>query len=317
MTNRFFSHAREVRSMATGGSRALASPKVSVIIPVYNHAGELQRCLEALARQTLPRAEMEVLVVDNGSTEDLAGVRDGHAWVTWLHEPLPGSYAARNRALAEARGDVLAFTDADCLPQDDWLERGLGHLALEPAVGMLAGRVELFPADPRKPTGSELWDMEFGLRNEDYLRKDQFGVTANLFVRRAVFARVGPFDDRLKSSGDLEWGKRAHAAGVVQRFAGDVVVRHPARPGLRELASKARRIRGGYHDRGLLPRGGRLARRWLSLALPPRGRGPALRRISSRHGRRAAARFYATCMVRNWVVLLEEIRLRLGGTSRR
>ncbi|MEA3136704.1 MAG: hypothetical protein QOC71_985 [Thermoplasmata archaeon] len=293
------------------------TPLVSVVIPTYNSDPVLVLCLEALARQTYPADRTEVLVVDNGSTETDAAMRARFPQVRWLSEPQPGSYAARNRGLREAKGDVLAFTDADCLPAPDWLERGVAALQADPGLGMVAGHVELFPRDPRHPTGAELWDMQYGLNPRQYLEEMHFGATANLFTRPDVVAAVGPFDATLKSSGDREWGERAWAAGVRQAFRADVHVKHPARVGLRALAAKTRRIRGGYADRGHLPRGWPLARRWIAHALPPARILPATRRIGGQHGATAAIRFYGAYYYRRLVLVAEEVRLAMGGTSRR
>src|SRR5688572_5665963 len=100
-------------------------PVVSVIIAVWNSPCQIRQCLAALERQTLPRDQFEILVVDNGSTDDTAAVAHAVPGVTVIEEARPGSYAARNRGLVAARGEYVAFTDADCLPAPDWLEAAL------------------------------------------------------------------------------------------------------------------------------------------------------------------------------------------------
>src|ERR1041385_9155423 len=110
-------------------------PDVSVVIPVLGDAERLALCLDALDRQTLPANRFEVIVVDNASDRDeaIAAVVAEHApRFRLLHEPRPGSYAARNRAIADARGTIIAFTDADCIPRPDWLERGIAALHAAP-----------------------------------------------------------------------------------------------------------------------------------------------------------------------------------------
>ena len=91
-------------------------PFISVIIPVWNSPDLLAKCLAALAVQSYPRERYEVLVVDNGSTDSTAAVARNYPFVTLLSEPVPGAYRARNRGLAAARGEYVAFTDADCIP---------------------------------------------------------------------------------------------------------------------------------------------------------------------------------------------------------
>jgi len=104
-------------------------PLVGVVIPVYNDWAGLQRCLQALARQSYPSDLLRVRVVDNGSSD-------------WPPQPLfprsvevirhakPGSYGARNKAALEWEVDVLAFTDADCEPDPHWIAAGVQALQL-------------------------------------------------------------------------------------------------------------------------------------------------------------------------------------------
>lgn len=293
------------------------APLVTVIVPTYESEASLDACLQALERQTLGADRVEVLVVDNGTRRLDQAMRARHAGVHWLTEEVPGSYAARNRGIAAARGDVLAFTDADCVPEPSWLERGLAALQADPSLGVVAGKVVLFAKDARRPRGAELWDIEYGIDNETFHAKQQFGATANLVVRRSVMETVGPFDAKLKSGGDRDWGRRAAALGIKQAFVADVVVLHPARRTLRAVVAKARRVTGGRHASGLLPGGKALVRRWASNTLPPWHLGPVLRRISHRHGRLAALRFYGATYVRRLVGVGEELRIRLGGRPRR
>ncbi|MEA3165805.1 MAG: hypothetical protein QOJ26_671, partial [Thermoplasmata archaeon] len=98
-----------------------ARPPVSVIIPVYNDLQNLRRCLQHLRRQTWPADRREVLVVDNGSAEDLSPLKAEFPEVRWFAEPAPGSYAARNLAIPQASHDILAFIDSDCFAVPGWM----------------------------------------------------------------------------------------------------------------------------------------------------------------------------------------------------
>src|ERR1041384_5139232 len=93
---------------------------VSVIVPVWNDAERLGHCLHALEKQTYPAESYEVIVVDNGSTDSVACLVAAYGRARLVSEQRPGSYAARNTGLNLARGQVIAFTDADCLPAPDW-----------------------------------------------------------------------------------------------------------------------------------------------------------------------------------------------------
>jgi glycosyltransferase involved in cell wall biosynthesis len=232
-----------------------------VIVPVFNHKGELNRCLAALATQTFPRKRFEVVIVDNGPVEGSAARIDEltvalsefpHSQA--LHQPLPGSYAARNLGLTAASGEVLAFTDDDCIPQSDWLLTGVSYLHDHPDVDAVAGAIEIFALDDVRRTGAELYELRHGFQQEKYVHTGGFGATANLFARRAAFELVGAFDATLKSGGDKEWGYRGKLGGLTMVFDSAVRVRHPARRSLAELRTKAYRVADGdmvlRHRRG-------------------------------------------------------------------
>ncbi|MBO1348747.1 MAG: glycosyltransferase family 2 protein [Hormoscilla sp. GUM202] len=98
---------------------------VSVIIPVYNDAEPLRTCLECLENQTYPKESYEVIVVDNASQSDTASVVNEFSQAMITYEKKPGSYAARNKGISVAKGEIIAFTDADCIPAADWIEKGV------------------------------------------------------------------------------------------------------------------------------------------------------------------------------------------------
>ena len=211
----------------------------SVIVPTYGDGASLSRCLAALAAQTHAAERFEVLVVDNEEVPRPAPRLPPNA--RWLHEPSPGSYAARNRALREARGALLAFTDADCVPADDWVAAGVAALGRAPEVARLAGAVDLMESGP--VTAATLHERVFGFRQERLADRGT-SVTANMWARRAVFDAIGPFDPALRSGGDVAWGLAAQARGFAVRYAPEVRVSHPSRDAA-ALVAKARRVYAG------------------------------------------------------------------------
>lgn len=187
-------------------------PLVSVIVPVLEDQARLDACLAALAAQTYPRDAFEVIVVDNGSSPPM---RVDAGWARLLVEPRPGSYAARNTGIAAARGEIFAFTDADCLPAPDWLEGGVRRIVTEPGVGLVAGAIEVFCRNPDRPTVAELFELHcWGFPQRRFVEQDGFGATANLFATRAAIEAVGGFDSSLMSGGDVDFGERVRAAGA-------------------------------------------------------------------------------------------------------
>jgi glycosyltransferase involved in cell wall biosynthesis len=199
---------------------------VSVIVPVRNDAARIGRCLEALLAQTWPPDRLEVIVVDNGSVDETRGrVRDFP--VTLLVERSARSpYAARNLGLARAGGEILAFTDADCVPAKDWIERGVAKLA-EEEVDLVGGCVEFRFSEP--PRAAELVDALHNLDNERSIADRGVAKTGNLLVLRRVFDALGPFDGQRRSGGDVEFTARASGAGFHLAFAPEARVEKPAR----------------------------------------------------------------------------------------
>lgn len=223
-------------------------PFVSVIVPVWNDGARLEACLRALEAQTYPDDLYEVVVVDNDSEEAVGPFVERHKRTRLVHETRPGSYAARNVGLAHARGDVFAFTDADCLPASDWIEKGVERLMRGGGRTVVAGRVEMFPRSQKRPNAVEQYEVLFALAQREFVGRYGFGATANLFAWRETLARVGPFLAEVKSGGDLEWGRRAAACGYAFEFDEETRVRHPARATLSQLYSKIVRVTGGLHD---------------------------------------------------------------------
>ena len=225
-------------------------PFVSVVIPVYNDNDGLVRCLGAVLGQDYPADSFEIIVVDNASHPaiDLPESNPKLPPVNLVVEKKPGSYAARNRGIASAKGEVFAFTDADCLPAKNWLKSAVNRLTGEPRNIILGGKISVFSAVPEKPTCIELYDMNFGLRQVRYVQVYGFAATANLIASKRVFKIVGKFNSELKSGGDHEWAMRAAAKGYQIVYAPEVEIFHPARRSLAAVLVKIRRTAGGHHD---------------------------------------------------------------------
>lgn len=224
-------------------------PTVSIIIPVYNDNQSLALCLRALGRQTYPQDRYEIIVVDNNSQEDVNEVVINFERAKLIHESQPGSYIARNRGLSVAQGDVIAFTDADCIPTPGWLEQGVSTLLSAPNVGLVAGHIDLFAQDINNPNPFELYEMlEMGFPQDKFIENGHFGVTANLFTFKHVIQAVGDFDKTLKSGGDKQWGQRVFQAGYQQLYAKDACIKHPTRNTWKDLNKRGTRIIGGRYD---------------------------------------------------------------------
>ena len=240
-------------------------PEISVVVPHYQDLVRLDLCLTALEAQTFDRRKFEIIVADNNSPIGAAAVEacvGGRARVVFV--PHKGAGPARNGGVAVARGNILAFTDADCIPEPEWLAEGVKRLADFDLVG---GRMTVLVDDPRSMTPEEAFERIFAFKNDVYVNRLGFTVTANLFCSRAVFDSVGNFLGA-KMAEDADWCYRARAAGYKIGYAENSVVGHPARKSWRELLGKWRRVNMDNYGLAVQSPGGRS--RWFlrSLLLP-------------------------------------------------
>lgn len=216
-------------------------PRISIIVPAHDAADTLPTLLARVAAQSLPEEDFELIVVDDCSTDDTAGVVEDSGFARLVRAGRrSGSFAARNLGAAVARGEYLAFTDADCVPAPDWLEQALAAFD-DPGLELVAGGIGM-PLG-RVPSTAALIDSARCLDQERYAREG-FGATANLVVRRELFDRLGGFNGSIVSGGDTEFGYRAIAAGASLRYAAQARIEHEPRASARGLARKAFRL--GY-----------------------------------------------------------------------
>ena len=237
----------------------------TVIIPVLNDPEGIATALRSL---TLDDERLDVIVVDNGSDDDTPAVLAGfkpHPSVTFMHEPREHSqFAARNSAIAAAAADYYVFIDADMWVPTGWIEDM--DLALR-STGALYAAVAVELEMPPRPTIMDRYDHHTGFPIRRYIVTKQFAPTCSLIIHHSVFDEIGLFDDRLHSGGDVEFGKRAVAAGFDITYLSDVTTSHPTRSTLAKHVRKAIRVGRGHaqmrrwHDRlfdapGNVPRPG-------------------------------------------------------------
>jgi GT2 family glycosyltransferase len=218
---------------------------VSVIIATFNRAALLDECLDHLRRQRFSAGD-EVIVVDNGSTDDTAAVVARHqarlaAPLHLLHENRPGKSRAIARALAVATGDILAFTDDDVNVEIDWFG-ALRDAMADPAVALVGGpiRPRWQPTVPRwirrardrhPRLGAPIALLDYGNRPAELGSRAALG--ANLAIRRDVFTQVGGFPAHLGklrgtllSGEDHELCRRVQDAGFRAMYVPAVAVQH-------------------------------------------------------------------------------------------
>ena len=228
------------RTVQTG---TLVTTHVSVIVPVRCDA-RLAVCLDALSRQRTEYA-FEVIVVDNDPTGTSRGIAERFG-ATYVLEPRPGSYVARMAGVVVAKGDWLAFTDADCRPTPTWINAGMR--ALRDDLDLIVGPVRTGPAPLGGSNPVTEYSRALMFDVEQMFRSKGTGVTANLWIARARFNAVGGFTNESWSGQDQELCRRHQRLGGRCRLADDVVVEHPPLASLKQLLGRTRRIAGGEFD---------------------------------------------------------------------
>ena len=212
-------------------------PFVSVIVPHLNMPEQLLHCLQSLMGQGYPRDRFEVIVVDNGSSEVPLEVVDRFDGVRLEREMSPGPGPARNRGVAPARGDILAFIDADCTADKRWLETIAQRFEMNKGELILGGDVRIAIKDPQRLTMLEAYESVFAYRQKEYIEKQGFSGTGNLAVRRHDFDAIGPFAG-ISVAEDRDWGRRARSLGYDVVYMPEMIVFHPARENFDELFEK-------------------------------------------------------------------------------
>jgi GT2 family glycosyltransferase len=231
----------------------LAEPAASVVICTRNRPEELARCLASFKRQTVhPR---EIIVVDNGSTDDRTRRAAEAAGVVYVREDRPGLDIARNSGARVAISDIIAYTDDDIVLHPRWLQQLISAFDT-PEIMAVTGLV--LPAE--LSTEAQFHFEAFWSFGQGYVRKDfdkalftsyrheafpawEVGAGASMAFRREIFQKVGLFDERLDvgqagCSGDSEFWYRILAHGHTCRYEPSAVAFHFHRKTLDGLSSQ-------------------------------------------------------------------------------
>jgi cellulose synthase/poly-beta-1,6-N-acetylglucosamine synthase-like glycosyltransferase len=200
-------------------------PEISVVIPAHNASHTIDACLQSLCDQDLPRERFEIIVVENGSTDDTwerIGRYDVHA----IRSDQKGQYRAIDRGIEDARGDRLALIDADCKARPDWLRRLAEALDSDPSLGGVGGPLIVASEESlveRYTDYRRILDQCKML--EDHPCSPPFVVTANAMFRMDLVRKIGGFDPNLVP-GDADFSWRLQWEGWRVGYAPDAAVEH-------------------------------------------------------------------------------------------
>jgi glycosyltransferase AglE len=215
---------------------------ISIIIPIYNTSDNLNLLIESLINQNYPEKFYEIIAVDNNSTDGSDEIIKTYPQVKLLYEKeRQSSYAARNLGILHSKYDIMAFIDSDCIASENWLQEAI-HTFNAFDADLVGGNV-VFRYSMRK-SSFEILDSITHMQIEHNITKQGIAKTANLFVKRGVFDKIGLFNTKLKSGGDVEWTWKAVKKNYKLTYSQKAIVYHPAR-NAKELLRKQFRIGQG------------------------------------------------------------------------
>jgi len=209
---------------------------ISVIIPAYNAGQTIDRCLDALALQTVSQDSYEIVVVDDDSSDDTRVRVQAHGGVQLLTQHHAGPAAARNLGVERAVGEIVLFTDADCAPAQDWIERMIAPLrsaAEDLDTTSIVGVKGVYRTAQRELV-ARFVQLEYEDKYDHMARQGSidFIDTYSAGYRRDVFLANGGFDSSfpVASVEDQEFSFRLAERGYSMVFVPEAVVTHCGHP---------------------------------------------------------------------------------------
>jgi glycosyltransferase involved in cell wall biosynthesis len=172
---------------------------ISVVVPFHNSAEFIEACTRALLSQRYPRDAFEIIMIDNNSTDGSAAIVRRYPEIKLFTETKPGSYAARNRGVREARGAIIAFTDSDCAPGPDWLQTIWKAMAV-PGLALIQGRCYLGSGSLPLALLADYEAKKAAYTFTSQKKELYYGYTNNMAIRRDVYDRVGPFQEWMRGA---------------------------------------------------------------------------------------------------------------------
>lgn len=199
---------------------------ISVIIPAYNAAKTIDNCLRALLNQTVSRSEYEIIVIDDGSTDDTPQIVGSYKDITLIRQENQGPAVARNQGAKQASGDIILFTDSDCTPVADWIEKMIAPFNRDESIAGVKG---VYRTDQKELVARfvqlEYEDKYDVMKKQKYI---DFIDTYSAGFRREAFCAIGGYDTSfpVACAEDVEMSFRLANAGYKMIMVPDAVVYH-------------------------------------------------------------------------------------------
>ena len=216
-------------------------PLVSCIVPVFDGERYLAEALDSILAQSHRR--LEILVADDGSTDGTADVLRAYGdRIRWLRQPHAGAPAARNLGLSHARGEFIAFLDADDVWHREKLSRQMARFAARPDLDLCVTHIRSFWIEELRGEAERFADHPLAQAQPGY-------VTVTMLARRALFERVGDFNATLTVGDPMEWFVRAAEMGARMELLPETLVyRRMHRSNLSWESDGARRMTGAMQS---------------------------------------------------------------------
>lgn len=196
---------------------------ISIIIPVYNNEKAVALCLQALMKQNFASNSLEVIVVDDGSTDNTADVVKQYP-VKYIYQENAGPATARSTGWKAAYGEIVCFTDSDCIPERNWVEKIAKRYASD-EIGGVGGSYDIANKDSLL---ARCVHEEIVQRHMRTSRETDYLGSFNLSYRKKVLEEVGGFNEsfRQPSGEDNDLSYRVKKAGYKLIFDKDIKVSH-------------------------------------------------------------------------------------------
>lgn len=192
-------------------------PTVTVIIPVYNAERFLESALNSVFSQTYS-SKLQVVVVDDGSTDNSSTIAKNFPDVHYLHQSNKGVSASRNTGLEIAKGDFIAFLDADDIWKPEKIKVQVSFMMENPELGISGTYAENFL---ESGTDTPKWFN----KDTDWMMVKDYMIPSTMMVEKSVFNKIGEFDVNLRSGEDTDWLWRAKESGIKSDIIENVLVR--------------------------------------------------------------------------------------------